>query len=45
MLRGAAATGRFATADEVAEAVLTMAFGPLQITGTSLDVCAGAVLR
>ncbi|PKN26719.1 MAG: short-chain dehydrogenase [Deltaproteobacteria bacterium HGW-Deltaproteobacteria-22] len=45
MLRNNAVTGRFATPAEVADAVLTMAFGPLQITGATLDVCAGAVLR
>jgi 3-oxoacyl-[acyl-carrier protein] reductase len=45
MLRNGAVTKRFSTADEVAEAVLAMAFGPVQVTGATLDICAGAVLR
>ena len=45
MLRNGAVTKRFSTADEVAEAVLSMAFGPLQINGATLDICAAAVLR
>lgn len=44
-LRAGAVTGRFATADEVADAVLSMVFCPHQVTGAILDVCAAAVLR
>ncbi len=44
-LRAGAVTGRFATADEVADAVLSMLFCPHQVTGAILDVCAAAVLR
>lgn len=44
-LRTSAVTGRFASAQEVADAVLSMLFCPLQMTGTTLDICAAAVLR
>ncbi len=40
-----AVTGRFSTPQEVAAAILQMAFVPVQIQGCTLDICAGAIMR
>jgi len=45
MLKSGAVTKRFSTAGEIADAVISMAFGPLQVNGATLDICAAAVLR